>query len=67
VYRTVPFVYLFILGTGAVLSVIGVRTVPLMYISGNRYTITLGYRNDLKKYKPSHFEKYFESAGRLKS
>jgi hypothetical protein len=42
VYRTVPFVYLFILGTQAVLSVIGVRTVPHMYICGNRYTITLG-------------------------
>ena len=42
VYRTVPFVYLFILGTQAVLSVSGVRTVPLMYISGNRYTLTLG-------------------------
>ena len=41
-YRTVPFVYLFILGTGAVLSVIGVRTVPYMYIYGIRYTITLG-------------------------
>ena len=42
VYRTVPFVYLFILGTQAVMSVIGVRTVPHMYICGNRYTITLG-------------------------
>jgi len=42
VYRTVPFVYLFIFGTQAVLSVIGVRTVPYMYIYGSRYTITLG-------------------------
>lgn len=41
-YRTVPFVYLFIFGTRAVLSVIGVRTVPYMYIYGSRYTITLG-------------------------
>lgn len=38
----VPFVYLFILGTQAVLSVIGVRTVPLYVIKRNRYTITLG-------------------------
>jgi hypothetical protein len=42
VYRTVPFVYLFILGTQAVLSVSGVRTVPYMYIYGSRYTLTLG-------------------------
>jgi hypothetical protein len=42
VYRTVPFVFPFKKGTQAVLSVIGVRTVPLMYISGIRYTITLG-------------------------
>jgi hypothetical protein len=32
VFRTVPFVYLFILGTQAVMSVIGVRTVPLYVI-----------------------------------
>jgi hypothetical protein len=42
VYRTVPFVYLFILGTQAVMSVSGVRTVPYMYIYGSRYTLTLG-------------------------
>jgi hypothetical protein len=42
VFRTVPFVYLFILGTQAVMSVIGVRTVPLYVIKRNRYTITLG-------------------------
>jgi hypothetical protein len=42
VFRTVPFVYLFKKGTQAVMSVIGVRTVPYMYIYGSRYTITLG-------------------------
>ena len=41
-YRTVPFVYLFKKGTQAEMSVIGVRTVPHMYICGNRYTITIG-------------------------
>jgi hypothetical protein len=32
VYRSVPFLYLFIFGTQVVMSVIGVRTVPLYVI-----------------------------------
>ena len=39
VFRSVPFVFLFKKGTQADLSVIGVRSVPHMYICGKRNTI----------------------------
>jgi len=42
VFRSVPFVFLFKKGTQAEMSVIGVRSVPHMYIWGTGNTITIG-------------------------